>query len=409
MTRFKASSLAYAIIFLLFIGLFASGILLLSGSHKIIEVNARIKENVLTNTHNNLNWFLQTELSGEKINITGDTSFLSTNHWGAWNVVHSKTYHGRFNFERFALIGEKFNKEKPALYLADTDQKLSLAGATRIEGKVYLPKRGVERAYIGGKNYTGEKLIYGNQSIAEKKLPTIKHSAQVFDLVEFLKKEDVIEISQINSSIKQKFSDPILFLQSITPVFLEDSIQGRVVIQSFDSIFVSSKSNLQNVILIAPIIRIEKGFKGSVQIEASQRVTIEEDVALKYPSTIRLIEKQKNSTREKHGVYFGENSELLGGILILSNKPNFRNLIQLSLSETSLVAGLVYNQGESDVKGSIIGSLYTYKINLKTRSSSYSNHLLDALISSKKLPDYFIYPNWLESEILGETEIIDWL
>lgn len=409
MVTLKSSSLAYAIIFLLFIGLFTTGIVLLSGTHKVIEVNSRTKENVAFNTVNNINWFLSTELEGTRINSTGDTSILVKSNWGAWDILYCKSFHNRFQFEKFVLTGVQYFQKPLALYLADTDQKLSVAGQTRIEGLAYLPKRGVERAYIGGQNYSGEKLIYGEQKVAQKKLPELLENAANFNLGEFLKKKNLLEIDQLSNSINQKFSEPTVYYQSITPVFISDSVSGNVVIHSFDSIFITKESYIDNAILVAPIIRIEAGFTGSVQIEASQRVTIENNVLLNYPSTIRMTEEKKNTNEVKHGVYFQGNSELRGGILIISKSPNFRNLIQLNIDENSLVAGLIYNQGESDVKGTIIGSLYTYKIVLESRSADYSNHLLNAYISSEKLPKNFISPNWLKTKESSKSQIIDWL
>ncbi len=91
---------------------------------------------------------------------------------------------------------------------------------------------------------------------------------------------------------------------------------------------------------------------------------------------------------------------------MVSQNSNFRKPIQLKVYPTALVSGLVYNAGESEMRGSIIGHFYTNALRLYSGGSDNSNHLLDCTISSTQLPAYFMLPNWLDGMKVGKQKII---
>ena len=399
----KSSALGYAISFLLLIALICSGVLFISSVNKRLEVNYIVQNHMLLNNYLSLKIGAQSKIGSKTlIHNSGDTSQIVIKEWGAFKVIVVKTFHNYKYIEKTAIIGNAVELEKPALYLPGQRNILNLCGDTRIEGTVYVAERGVKRGHISGKPYIGEKLIYGKKKISDRSLPELK--ASVFDdkLQGYLDKSVRIELPKSDSSFS--FTREISMVNSSGPITIQNTIKGNCVIHSFDSIFVASTAILENVILIAPVIYFEKGFIGSAQIHAKERVTCEENVFLKYPSTINLIEENGNGEKE-HGVFLNPNSKLIGGVVLSSKKPNFRNPIQLVIDK-AIIGGLIYNQGETELRGEIIGSIYTNSFKLKTGGGQYNNYLLNAKISSKLLPENFISPIWLKSDNIKQSKII---
>ena len=59
------------------------------------------------------------------------------------------------------------------------------------------------------------------------------------------------------------------------------------------------------------------------------------------------------------------------------------------IDKGAVVSGFVYCNGETELKGTINGAIYTQSFYLKTASSAYQNHLLNAEILNQ-LPEEFI-------------------
>ena len=74
--------------------------------------------------------------------------------------------------------------------------------------------------------------------------------------------------------------------------------------------------------------------------------------------------------------------------------------------DNAVIGGLMYNQGETELNGKIIGYTYTQKFDLKAGGGRYSNFLLDATLSAKQLPSDFIVPHWLKDETATTPKII---
>lgn len=118
-----------------------------------------------------------------------------------------------------------------------------------------------------------------------------------------------------------------------------------------------------------------------------------------------LNELKQNSGLSKREIVLKEKSKVVGGILLVSQSPDFRRPIELSIFN-SLVAGFVYNTGKTALQGTVIGSIYTQQFGVRAGGGEYSNHLIDARISSWAMPKGFVYPTWIESEVNRKSEII---
>lgn len=406
----RAAALSYAIVFSLLVGLICSGVLFIAATQKQIEVTHTNKEHVLFDSYSAVQYGMHSVAPGDSaqyIHTSGDTSEVQHLQWGAFSMICSTTHKRSLSKRRTALIGSVQSPALPCLYLPGNSGGLKITGETRIEGTAFVPNGQVERAYIAGKNYAYDQLIFGTTSVSELGLPALKKQWENLlpsDLIGSAKAQPFIAKDSSYS-----FHGTRTYFQNLEPIVISQAISGNVIIHSFDSIFVEAQAHLDNVILIAPVVRFEQGFSGTVQVLAQERVVCEQDVQLLYPSIITLNEQELRNEFTRRSVLLEANAQVLGGILITSQQKDFRKPPLLELRETSVVAGLIYNAGETEAKGTIIGSLFTDQLSVRAGGGAYGNHLVDAIISQKRLPSYFLLPGWLQSQSDVQSKIIAWL
>lgn len=407
----RAAALSYAIVFSLLIALICSGVLFIASTQKRIEVIHNNKERVLFDSYSAIGFSEHNLPVGDSsilIHENGDTSEVKHTIWGAFSLVNAHTHNGTYFKSRSALIGTIHESTLPCLYIPSNSGGLKITGDTRLEGSVFIPNGEIERAFIGGKSYVYDELVFGKVNTATTTLPslnTIWSNVLPTDIT-------------LNSSARDylpkdstyQFDNPTVYFQSVLPLRIEHKIRGNAIIHSFDSVVVSAEASLENVIIISPIVRFEKGFKGRVQVLAHQRIVCEEGVQLLYPSVCILNELTIRNENERTGIYLDSNAMVLGGILITSQRLDFRKPPLLKIKPSSLIAGLIYTVGESELTGGkVIGNLYTQQLVSQVGGGVYGNHLVDVWISSTRLPNYFLLPNWLDNQETQRNKIICWL
>lgn len=407
MQKIPASALAYAITFLLLVGLVCTGVLFIASVNKRLEVNFAMEEHLVFDNLFAINYGAQLENNSQIIlpHVHGDSSELTVKSWGSFKVVVANTFHRNKSITKTALIGNSSLYSYATIFLPDQRQTLKVCGSTKISGNVYLSERGLERGHITGKSYTNDKLVYGELRKSEKQLPELFGDVKNLGLENFRSDAQKIDFPLVDTvfSFKNKTS----IISVIEPLQLSSKIEGNVIIHSFESITVTALAQIENVILIAPKVVFEEGFIGSLQVIAHEQVVIGKNVQLPYPSTITLNELTPNDNREPRGIFMEEGSSVIGGILLVSQKPDFRNQLVLEM-DNSLIGGLIYNVGETVVKGKVHGYIYTDSFKLKAGGGEYKNHLLDAEISSVDLPNEFILPQWIKHSNKIKGEIITW-
>lgn len=332
-----------------------------------------------------------------------DSVELMKKNWGAFTILQSTAFHRNRAQSKIALFGAAMSPKHPNLYLVENGRPISLCGDARIEGQCFLPKAGLKRAYIAGKNYTGDKLVYGTIQTANKQLPSL----QVNFLEELIQVNgELIAWNEAEDSIVVSFGNNGLHYLSDHYISIQNTvIKGQVIVEAKDSIFVGRNAIIENAVLKSKVIYIEAGFSGTAQFFASERLILEDDVILKYPSVLCLIEEQF-PTEKSAEIYIGERSQVIGTVFLFSKSPNFRKPLFLTVNSEGEIDGLVYCAGKTQLKGTINGSLYSEKLFLKTGASSYENHLLDGKILDQ-LPNDFVTVNlFKETEVLQQ---IAWL
>ena len=241
--------------------------------------------------------------------------------WGLFSVAWVETVPNPLApqqsvMRKVALIGESTNPQLlPALYLADRRSPLALSGLTTIRGDALLPQAGVKRGYVDGQNYLGDQLIYGTIGTSKNAIPEPPKGdiRQVINQMQAQRGQ-----SGIRSPLRQSFRDSTVYISGPSLNLSKLDIEGRVVIRATDTIFVGADCRLEDVILLAPTILIEGGFKGTLQALATKKMEIGPGAFLGYPSVLGLVNNQAALPNNNNFLDLQEQSEVRGLVFVYS-------------------------------------------------------------------------------------------
>jgi len=417
----KASSLFYATAIALVIALISSSLILFAYFNKLRLTDYNVSERTLINSTSGLSLLLSKQniiqLNQQKFidlyNEGNDTVLLKRKSWGSFEVIVSKAFSARSSSNQIALIGSGMPSEKKAIYLADQDKPLSLCGKTVIKGDCYLPKSGVKRAYIEGQSFSGNQLVEGTIKESSKNLPPLNN-----ELIEKIKSiilkqmgenDSIIDMDKqqkLNDSIINSFGNNTIYLLSKENIIFSNQVyQGNIIIISDKEIDISNNCNLQDVLVMAPVIEVEDDFEGSLQLFATDSISISKNCKLNYPSALSLIRTTKS--HNNMDIFIGEGTEIFGDVFAYEENLSPQKQIKINIEKNVKITGQVYSSGIVDLKGFVYGSVTCSTFLLSTPSSVYENHLLDATIDVTKLPEKYVGINLTETE--QAKKIIKWI
>jgi hypothetical protein len=348
---------------------------------------------------------LVVDLYNDAINIVE----LEKKRWGGYEIIKARSSWSNFNEYKIALVGIDWrSEENVALYLTDKNDFLYVSGNTFLRGDCFVPGAQVKTTRIEGRGFLGKQPVKGEVYKSLIDLPLINQG--FIDInSKYLSNGYLIGDSSYNYNSFNSQSEIIYnsFLNKTLVLYSEDNIliknkriNGNVIIKSETLVEISSDCDIDNILIYAPEVIIRDGFEGAVQVFAKTKIRIEENCKLKYPSFICTI-------NDKSEIIVSEGCEIDGGVfLFLTNKENVKQS-GIEIKKNATVYGQVYSNGYIQHKGILYGTMYCENFMLKTKSSLYENHLLDAIIDLSKLSENFV-GNVLLYESTNR-KIIDWL
>ncbi len=388
----KASSIAYAIVISLLVGIFCYSLLVMSGYAKMHQTVLFSDTELITTNESAENYFLgrieamNTEQHQHTVDLfeNGITSSGVVKRWGFYEVLTTSSTFKKDTVKRSTLIGVVQQKNNLALYLSDASKALFVVGKSSITGNVFLPKRGIKQAYISSSSYRTSNFLKGTKSIAKVTLPQIVSFEEGFESANsrILNSEEIKDILVFHNP----FTNPTVTIVHDAIKLEKKNFSGNIILTSKDSIYIRKDNVLRDIIIDAPKVVFENGFNGAVQVVAEQSVTIEENVTLAYPSGI-FMSKAKDDKLE---MTIGKGSKVLGGIVV--DKGVTKNYLKqlVTIDTGAEVIGDVYCNGNLQLKGAVTGTVYASNFYLKTEASVYDNYILDGTIDSKALPQNFL-------------------
>ena len=388
-THLKASSLSNTIFICVIISVFCGCLVLISHYNNLLNTQLHFQEELVDRNNASFSHFI-TNADNYTFNTVNSfdafndniPSLLEKKRWGFYDILICKTSFKKDTIFKLAMVGKKSTANtKLALYTTDYDIPLKLSGETKITGHLKIPNGSIEQTYINGQ-FGNNVQVFGTQQTSSNKLPKLKKRIEL-DLNNF----EVVSLNSLNTNpIVNAFSAKTKIIDLNGIKTLSDiAIKGNFVLRSNTKLSISNTAILEDVLVVAPEVVITSGFRGNIQIITKRKVDIETNVLLKYPSSI-YVENDIDSVK----VSIGKKSTLAGGIVINGN--NYKNSLkrELIIEEDASVIGTVYCYGKTQLKGTVIGTIFTDRFFLNSETSNYENVLLNATINRDSLVNDFI-------------------
>jgi len=335
----------------------------------------------------------------EKVCLFGtdqDSVLLSKKLWGIYESATVKTWIGNDTLKRAMMIGTCLNDTLQVLYLSDEDRPMSISGKSLIKGTAYLPKAGIRAAYVESSGYNDRTLVYGKIKDSGRKLPDpdpvlMKNLQVLLEDNSEHGSQQLPTADPIPDTVNNSFFNPVRRIRSGKKVINLSgvSITGNVVISSDSLIIVPADAVLNQVILIAPQVRIESRFRGNLQVIASDSVTVQDSVQLDYPSALMVLKNDTASFQAK--IAIGKDV-IFSGQLFAWEIERSVLMPTISIGEHSLVRGEVWSQGYVALSKSseVYGSVSAIRLMARVSSAIYENYLIDVKLDKTRLSRYYL-------------------
>ncbi|WP_421807398.1 hypothetical protein [Flagellimonas sp.] len=399
-TKIRAGALQFVLFIGTIIVLLLFGFILMNHGNALFDKRSETIVNLIQEANSGLSTSFDNPMGkGQQRNLDSNISVIRTtvskDYWGLIEKRKVVSEKGKLRFEKLALVGHQA-EERPALYIKDANRPMVVTGRAKIEGDAYLPERGIKMGNIGGYGYTRPQLVYGNSYRSQRQLPPI-HQETNQQLQQFTGKYRNFKGKRINlranADVKNSFANETLLIEENHVELGNVSLSGNIIIRAINEIRVSSAARLRDVILIAPIIVIGDGVKGSFQAISSERIMVGTNCQLEYP-TILAVQSDPSKTTAINGqrnpaISIGRGSTVAGSVLYLDKKEQEGLPLFMIVEEGAIVAGEIYCEQSLELKGSVYGSVITDSFVAFENGNTYLNHLFNGEINASLLPKEF--------------------
>jgi hypothetical protein len=382
----KAHSLLYAIYVCLIVAIICGALLYFSNLYNQLNLYYNLQEELYIQNQSVLNFALGNKMAPaeiEKDENSGIEGSYETKPYGLLSLVLAQSYISNDTVSSVHFAGAR-NLDKNAVYLTNFSKSLFYSGSVKLIGNNQLPSTFIETSYIN--NDLNKLTAEGKITISETQLPEV--NPEFKKIFQGLKSEKtkLSDIEKPNDSLYYNS-----FFNATKEIEVQSNLgniifKGNFILRSGDSIRVKKNTVLEDVILIAPKITFEAGFKGTVQAFATKEIELEKNVTLNYPSVICVYNESKTESKIK----IKKECQITGAVVLFGNTNNLIDKNTIEIDEDGLLFGDLYCSGKLMLKSNVYGSVYTNRFFLKTAASSYDNMISNIEINTEKRPDYFI-------------------
>ena len=341
-----------------------------------------------------------------------DSISLKVTPWGVYDIGVVRAFiQGDTLSKAFSMAYCIDSTRWSSIYLSDEERPLQLSGHTKIIGTAFLPKAGVNEAFVEGKSYEGDKrLIIGKKKESKAKLPSLSASRLKYlsNIKQSLFNADTILPTVRNYTNSFLSSAKIYHFKSKSTLVKDINLKGNIVLFSNSLIVLDSSSTLDNVLVFAKGIVVKSGFKGRCQLFATDSVSIGKNCNFTYPSTVGVL-KLNNSEIYQSKIVIKEGS-MFNGILFTSESKKSDLQTLIDIGKKVRIKGQVFAQGlirlkdSVEVKGNISANRFIYE----TNNTMFENYLVNAVIDEKSLSAHYLTSSlfWASS---GKKRILQWM
>jgi len=345
----------------------------------------------------------------ERLSLFGgqqDSVLLEKRPWGLYENGVVSAWVGQDTVVQAFMMGVPPADTLQVFYLADEDRPVSISGKSKIRGTAYLPKSGIKAAYVEGRGYDDRTLVYGSikDSDRELKVPAGKDFSRLSDWIgELLDKAKDEGRDDGSGELNNSFLAPLrtVYLGALGSVEAGQSWSGRLLVVADSSITVSAGARLDQVILVAPHIRIEQGFTGRLQAFATDSIVTGNQVQLKYPSALAVLKPDTLGFQVRLKV---GNDCIVEGPLVTWEKARSELMPLLQIGEGTLVKGELWSKGYVTLakNSAVNGSVTAIRLMARVSGAIYENYLIDVKLDRTRLSRYYLSTGFLNGGTLKQ-------
>jgi type II secretory pathway pseudopilin PulG len=321
-----------------------------------------------------------------------DSVTIEQKPWGVFDVAVVIAAKGQFRDTAVALLGSQFSTEnQAALYLADENVPLSVNGDAQVRGVAYLPRAGTARPANlpqTGPARTG-LAVTGDVRPSQATLPLEPDStlARLRDYASLKLTAWLPPGTPITSTVRGQHrsfvASPVLIYQAAPLTLRSVTLTGQVVVASAQRLTVEASAQLDNVLLLAPVVVLKRGFRGRVQVFARDTVDVEEGCQLAYPSAVGAYSAEGPAV-----VRLGAGSQI-SGVVLAASTAMARNG-KLLMAPSAAIEGQVLATGALENCGVVRGTVMCRHLTYRTAESFYDNYLVNGTVDREGLPKAFL-------------------
>ncbi|MEL7532733.1 MAG: hypothetical protein AAFN10_15545 [Bacteroidota bacterium] len=336
-----------------------------------------------------------------------DSIGITYENWGGYKLVHAKTRHQQSSGSLSALIGQKLPLGARSFVLSDEGYPLVLKGQTRIRGEIAVPQAEILTERYNGAAFMGSYPPVGkvkaSRRLSQGDFPDIPWQIKrSLDSLSRLRLQDPLPYL-LEEDIVQSWAGPVRRIQAQGRMIIRGgSYKGKLMLMARESIEIDAQAAMEDVILIAPTIKVGNGVRGRFQVFASDSLLLGDEVQLQFPSLLAVSAKpgRPSFLAIKTGCRI-EGAVLFYQPIDSTTSSNLRP--QVSIGDRSTVYGTLHVAGNLTLNGVVGGMVIAKGFVLRTAVGTVRNHLLNAQLLKDRLAPAYAGPFLFDK---AETEVL---
>lgn len=320
------------------------------------------------------------------------------------------------------LLAERISQPfENAVVISRSSLNAVVAGKTKVVGDIVGSSNNYKMENLPGVGKASGKWIEGKTKIDEM-IPQRLYADSLF--LNVVSQKNKIESSRIktyNGSITLdsntfKHYDPLKCFYvkgdvTINGKLLDEKrraqqifVEGRTRIESNTKTNIELEIYCDSTIIISPGCEIK-----NLLLYSKSNLIISRDVSCKnvqffsergiecdkvvmnYPSTLCVYINSKDAAKQTSKIEI-KDSRINGSILLLTTEPGTNSNKSKILIKESTVQGIVYSENNTELYGSVFGTVYTNCFLFYKKPTEYYNWLVDFNINRKKLDGLYLQP-----------------
>ncbi|WP_421774274.1 pilus assembly PilX N-terminal domain-containing protein [Gracilimonas sp.] len=377
--------------------------------------------------------------------ITRDTPLTIPVHDNTQVTINAKPFGGFLDVESIAEVRGKEKKIRVlagalktdlfeyGVVLGDTSSVLMLTGSTQLKGGILTGQIGTRTTDFKGVSFSGRLegeqtqqsgplLPNFNTNFIQNQEELINNSFQKGLWNSFDSSYNGLGNSNaeaedtlfFDGNVSWSSRDSISFPKDVTiAVNGNMTLNGNYYFGAFtkllvrDTLRVGGSISGEHVLMYAgQSLQVGGGAQLSAQALSGGEIIIRDNAYLNYPSMI-YTDQELSPDRQEIIIDIRDNAKVDGTVVYPVSTTNFTSgLFRVRVSDQAVVRGGIYTLGQTELEGTVLGSVLTQQFYFYESPSSYINWLKDAEIDFSGRPENYVVPLGFSEH--PEYQILDW-